>query len=111
MKQSPPNLSQEEMRQILGYIWARQYFRGTGSADRGRKVFDEKRCGSCHNDPSSGAPKLGKGKEAYSDVTMISTLWDHGPRMLTMMEQKGIPWPRFTAQQMTDLIEYLNSLP
>jgi mono/diheme cytochrome c family protein len=107
----PTILSQDEMRQMLGYIWARQYFRGEGSAARGKAVFEQKACASCHNDPSSGAPKLTRGKEGYSAITMISVLWRHGPRMLELMEQKKIPWPRFTAPQMADLIAYLNSLP
>src|SRR5579871_367180 len=110
MKQPPPNLSQEEMRQIVGYLWTRQYFRGDGSKERGQKVFAEKNCATCHNDPSSGAPKLAKGPDGYSDISMISALWEHGPRMLELMTQRKLPWPRFTAQQMTDLIAYLNSL-
>lgn len=110
MTQPPPQLSQEDMRQILAYIWARQYFRGDGNVEHGKKVFADKRCGTCHNDASSGAPKLAQGRDAYSDITMVSVLWQHGPHMLEMMGQKKIPWPRFTAQQMTDLIAYLNSL-
>ncbi len=42
MKGEPPTLTEPEMRQILAYIWARQYFQGTGSADRGKRVFTEK---------------------------------------------------------------------
>jgi mono/diheme cytochrome c family protein len=110
MKQPPIQLTADEMRQIIGYLWARQYFRGTGSADRGKAVFAAKQCATCHNDPASGAPKLAKGKDAYSDITMVSALWGHGPQMLGMMSQKKIPWPRFTAAQMSDLIAYLNSL-
>ncbi len=110
MKTEPPVLSQEEMRQILAYIWARQYFQGSGSAERGKRVFTEKNCATCHNDASSGAPKLAKGKDAYSDITMVAALWDHGPRMLDQMHGRNLPWPRFTTQQMADLIAYLNSL-
>jgi mono/diheme cytochrome c family protein len=110
MKQPPPELTADEMRQIIGYIWARQYFAGNGSVERGKKVFGAKNCATCHNDPSSGAPSLSKGKEAYSDITMVSVLWGHGPRMLESMTQKKLAWPRFTAQQMSDLIAYLNSL-
>lgn len=110
MKNPPPNLSQEEMRQILAYIWARQYFRGDGNSDRGKKVFADKSCATCHNDPSSGAPKLAKGKDAYSDITIVATLWGHGPQMLDLMTQRKLAWPRFTTQQMSDLIAYLNSL-
>ena len=110
MKNPPPELSQEEMRQILSYVWAKQYFRGYGSADRGKKVFTDKNCATCHNDPSSGAPKLAKGKDAHSDITMVAALWEHGPHMLELMTQKKLAWPRFTADQMSDLIAYLNSL-
>jgi len=112
MKNPPPQLSQEEMRQITGYIWARQYFRSEGNAERGKKVFGEKGCASCHNDAASGAPKLAaeKAKNSYTDVTMISVLWEHGPRMLDSITQRGLAWPRFTAPQMADLIAYLNSL-
>jgi mono/diheme cytochrome c family protein len=110
MQNPPPKLTQEEMRQILDYIWARQYFLGQGNVAAGQKVFAEKNCAVCHNDPSSGAPQLAKGKNGYSDITMVSALWEHGPRMLDLMEQKKLAWPRFTARQMSDLIAYLNSL-
>jgi len=110
MKQPPPLLSQEEMRQILDYIWAREYFSGEGNAERGKKVFTEKNCTVCHNDSSSGAPSLAGHKGSYSDVTIVSALWDHGPRMLEEMNRRKMAWPRFTGQQMSDLIAYLNSL-
>jgi mono/diheme cytochrome c family protein len=109
MKQPAPNLSQEEMRQILGYVWTRQYLRGSGDPAHGKQVFTEKSCGVCHNDAASGAPPLGKSPEQYSDITMISALWQHGPRMLDLMTERKIAWPRFSAQEMADLIAYLNS--
>src|SRR5215475_4866334 len=108
MKSPPPELSQEEMRQILAYVWARQYFRGSGNAERGKKVFTEKSCATCHE--GGGAPKLGKGKDGYSDITLVTAVWQHGPQMLELMKAKNLPWPRFTAAQMADLIAYLNSL-
>ncbi|PWU12137.1 MAG: cytochrome C [Terriglobia bacterium] len=110
MRQPPPNFSQEEMRQILGYVWTKQYLQGGGDVERGKKVFAEKNCATCHNDPASGAPSLARGPDGYTDVTMISALWGHGPRMLQLMTERKLPWPRFTAPQMADLIAYLNSL-
>jgi mono/diheme cytochrome c family protein len=110
MKVPPPMLSPDEIRRILGYVWERQYLQGNGNAQRGKKVFADKSCASCHNQPSSGAPNLAKGKDAYSVVSMVSALWLHGPRMLTSMQQKKIAWPRFETQQMADVIAYLNSL-
>jgi mono/diheme cytochrome c family protein len=105
-----PMLSEDEMREIIGSIWSRQYFRGTGNPQRGQKVFAERNCATCHNNPSSGAPNLANLHQSFSDIAMISVLWDHGPKMLELMKQRNIPWPRFAAQQMSDLIAYLNSL-
>ena len=110
MKNPPPELSPDEMRQILSYIWVDQYFRGNGDAERGKKVFADKSCAACHTSGGPG-PSLAKGKGAYSDITMVSSLWQHGPRMLQTVEQQNKKWPRFdTPQQMADLIAYLNSL-
>lgn len=107
MKGPVPSMTPDEMRQIVGYIWTRQYFTGTGNAANGKKVFSSKNCATCHNDPSSGAPKLTKGQ---SDITMVAALWEHGPRMLDVMKAKKLEWPKFTADQMSDLIAYLNTL-
>ena len=79
---APAGVSQEEMRQILAYVWARQYFSGEGSVSRGTKVFIDKSCATCHNDASSGAPKLSKRQDGYSAIFMVSALWEHGPQML-----------------------------
>jgi mono/diheme cytochrome c family protein len=110
MKQPAPQLSQEEMRQLIGHIWARQYFRGDGNAARGKQVFTAKNCAGCHTDPAGGTPKLARGKDGHSEITMLSSLWEHGPRMLDSMTEKKIAWPRFTAAEMADLVAYLNSL-
>jgi mono/diheme cytochrome c family protein len=109
MKQAP-ELSADEMRRILGYIWMRPNFEGSGDAARGKKVFAEKGCAGCHENGTAGAPRLGKIVGGYSDISMVSALWDHGPRMLELMSQRKIAWPRFTTAQMSDLIAYLNSL-
>ena len=108
---SAGTLAPDEMRQILDYVWMRQFITGNGSVDRGGKVFAAKNCGSCHNQTSGGAPRLTKVNGPYSDITIISTLWQHGPQMLESMKAKKLAWPQFAnPQEMSDLIAYLNSL-
>jgi mono/diheme cytochrome c family protein len=109
MAQPPPKLNRDEMRQIVGYLWAEQLLTQDGNSVHGRQVFTEKGCATCHNDPSSGAPRLAGRQGTFSAISMVSTLWLHGPQMLKQMKAKGIAWPRFTANQMSDLISYLNS--
>jgi mono/diheme cytochrome c family protein len=109
MAQPPPQLEPAEMREIISYLWAGQFFEDSGKAAAGERQFAAKRCTVCHNDPSSGAPALPAAGRSFSGATMVSALWRHGPRMLDQMNAKHISWPRFDGRQMADLIAYLNS--
>ena len=111
MIQPPPVLTQDEMRQLLSYLWMRQFVYPAASAVRGKQVFKQKHCSDCHATGTHGAPPLPGQARKYSEVTIISALWRHGPQMLTRMRQAHIAWPRFNnPQQVADLIAYLNSV-
>ena len=105
----PVKLESGEMGELLSYLWAQQFFEGSGNPAAGRRVFAAKRCATCHEDASTGAPKLAGSARSFNGATMVSALWHHGPRMLDQMKAKGISWPRFEGSQMSDLIAYLNS--
>nr|AER58192.1 cytochrome c, class I [uncultured Acidobacteriota bacterium] len=109
MRQPPPMLTITEWRQLVSYVWAKQFFATRGDATRGHKVFDTKKCAVCHNDASTGAPNLSKPAEPYSAITIVSALWLHGPVMLKMMQEKHIVWPQLTQSEMANVIAYLNS--
>ena len=109
MAQPPPKLERDDMRRIVSYLWAEQLLTQSGNVAHGKQVFAAKNCAACHNDPSSGAPSLTGRKAAFSSVSMVATLWRHGPQMLERMKEKRIAWPRFTANQMSDLIAYLDA--
>lgn len=95
-----------EMRALVSYVWAKQLFENSGNAARGRKVFQKKSCGGCHE--QGQAPRL---MGDFSVIRMTSALWSHGPAMLKQMESQRIRWPRFNAADMSDIIAYLNSRP
>ena len=102
---TPTKFAPDEMRDLLGYLWAQQFFQDAGLPAVGRKVFVAKRCASCH-DAEGKAPKLAGG--GFNGSAMVSALWRHGPSMLIQMRQDGVQWPRFEGSQMADLIAYLN---
>jgi mono/diheme cytochrome c family protein len=97
-----------EMSRIIGYIWSRRMFENDGNSARGKTAF-AKDCGSCHNNPASGAPSLTTGGREFSDVTMVSVLWRHGAAMLGRAQEKVQRWPRLNAREMSDIIAYLNT--
>lgn len=111
MMEQPPTLAPEEMRQLLSYLWMRQFVYPGGSVASGKQVFTERRCAECHMGGAHGAPQLPGQAHKYSEVTIISALWRHGPQMLNRMKEAHIAWPSFkNAQEVADLIAYLNSV-
>ena len=58
MPAAPAPLELDEMREIVSYLWAGQFFEDAGSPSAGARVFTAKRCAACHNDATGGAPKL-----------------------------------------------------
>jgi len=103
------NLSPSQMRDLVSSFWAAKFFEDSGHPAMGSRVFTSKNCTVCHNDASSGAPRLPIQGRDFTGAAMVSVLWRHGPRMLDQMKSKGIGWPRFDGAQMADLIAYLNS--
>lgn len=105
----PTPLAPGEMQALVSSFWAAKFFGEAGRPGPGAGVFSAKNCAVCHNDASSGAPKLPAAGREFSGAAMVSVLWRHGPSMLDQMKAKGLAWPRFEGTQMADLIAYLNT--
>jgi len=111
MAEQPPLLTADEMRQLLSFLWMRQFVYPGGDIAAGKKVFAMRSCAECHMSGRNGAPPLPGQARKYSEVTIISALWRHGPLMLMRMKQAGVVWPQFAnAQELADMIAYLNSI-
>jgi mono/diheme cytochrome c family protein len=113
MPAAPAPLSLGDMREIVSYLWAEQFFEDAGKPVAGARVFAVKGCANCHNDAShnnaTGAPNLTGTGRALNAATIVSALWHHGPQMLDQMKAKGLAWPRFEGKDMANLIAYLNA--
>jgi cytochrome c551/c552 len=103
----PPHLSEDEMRDMLGSWWAKQFFQGTGDPSKGKKIFAAKHCGECHSGTGPGQ-NLTAMNGSYNAITTVSALWRHGPAMLDEMQKKHIAWPTFKGEEMANLIAWLN---
>ena len=101
-------LSLEEMRRVVGYLVATQFFDERGDPVQGKRVFQSKRCSVCHDDSSSGAPDRSVMLGTMTSFGMVAALWKHGPAMLIAMRQRNIPWPQFNGSEMADVSAYLH---
>ncbi len=105
---TPPKdeLRPEEMKRLVGYLWAAQFADEGGVASRGEKAFAAKGCATCHT--SSNMPRLTHG-ETDNSFGMVAVLWGHGPSMKKQMASKGIQWPHFQNTDMADVLAYLRT--
>jgi cytochrome c2 len=112
--QPMPKLEAAEMGEIVSFLWSNILYSEAGDAAKGLRVFEKKNCSSCHSASNGSGPDLKqvvKGRtEPIRPFSMISVLWQHGPKMLAQMESKHQPWPVFSQTEMADLVAYLNKL-
>jgi mono/diheme cytochrome c family protein len=108
---SRPTFSEQEMADIITYLFAIRYFERPGDARVGADVYSRS-CAKCHGDEAEGAegPDLQHLGTGTSAVFLASTLWNHGPQMYDEARDRGLEWPLFQGHEMHDLISYLRSL-
>ncbi len=77
---------------------------------KGRIVFEQKGCISCHAIQGDGkeiGPDLGEQKIYGSFLQLAGIMWNHAPEMLRKMNEQNMPFPEFTQTEMVELIAYL----
>jgi len=107
------SLSPEEMSDIIGYLYFLQFIDPPGVAERGRIVFQEKRCGNCHLAPAKGAaqgPDFSKSEKLKTQLEVATEMWNHASTMEETMLKESVEWPVFRSGEMADLVAYLISL-
>jgi mono/diheme cytochrome c family protein len=105
-----PRITAEQAADLYAYLSGgsdRQSFVGT--AARGQQVFEAKLCASCHEQVDTGAPNLAIKAGQFSAFSMIAALWQHGAGMLARMVAQNKEWQVLSAQEMADIIAYLNT--
>ena len=77
---------------------------------QGRTIFVSKGCVKCHSVWGVGGtlgPDLSRAGMGRSFLQISGLLWSHSPRMVELMEQRGVSRPTFTPQEMSALVSYL----
>jgi mono/diheme cytochrome c family protein len=117
MRVPRPSLDGKELLDIVAYVVAtssdttgdtQQVIPGT--PERGRTLFNEKKCAACHavagNGPKIG-PDLGRAGHHISLTAFAARMWNHAPAMLAKMSERKIEPPKLTGQETADILAYL----
>lgn len=84
-----------------------------GDCDTGLRLINEKGCLHCHSLNGKGntiGPEFNSIDFNYSVLTIAGKMWNHGPKMWELMEQKNISIPVFNPGELCNIIFYLYNL-
>jgi mono/diheme cytochrome c family protein len=107
-----PRLTPWETGDLIAFLFWLDYFGPAGDTLRGRGVFTEKSCITCHQVGNVGGvmgPSLDFLNQYGSPVQIAAAMWNHGPAMSATMAEMGIQRPTFVGSELIDLIAFLKS--
>lgn len=108
-----PQLTAEQMADVVGYLYAVRYFARAGDPGNGAKVVAAKGCLSCHGlygERGKPASDLSRSRSAESPAAVMAALWNHAFIGQAKPERDRAVWAEIGPGEMGDLIAYLQSL-
>ncbi|HVM95596.1 MAG TPA: c-type cytochrome [Candidatus Acidoferrales bacterium] len=105
-------LSDQDMADLVAYLYFVRYMSHSGDATKGGAVFAAKGCTRCHADGDNEArpgPNLSASKALESPLHWAAAMWNHAPTIDNAMRESNLPWPTFENDEMRDLVAHLQS--
>jgi mono/diheme cytochrome c family protein len=107
-----PTLTEQEMANLVAFLYSLPYFDDPGNPSRGRDVFERKGCAACHGpfgQGSAGAPDLTKTLGTVPPVAIAAAMWNHGFAMEQAARSRGLPWPDLDGRDLADVVAFLRA--
>ena len=108
-----PAISVAEMGDLMAYLDADPRRDPAPDLGKGQLALVGKGCLKCHSFRREGGrvgPDLAAQRASYAPpATWAATMWGHTPRMAAAAIQRGVLYPRFSGDEMVNLIGFLKS--
>jgi len=113
LKVERPNFTEEEMLNLIGFIYYLRYLGEPGSVSEGKKLLETKGCLNCHQIKGQGkkvGPDFKKIAEYTSPIYMVQAMWNHGPIMQERIKKMGMKYPELLGKDIVNITAYLRQL-
>jgi cytochrome c2 len=108
-----PEISAAEMADLMAYLQADPTRDPAPDISRGQTLMLRKGCLKCHRFRGEGgqvAVELTQPRAGYgSAVLWAAGIWSHAPRMAEEAKRMGVLYPRFSGEEMGNLVGFLRS--
>lgn len=106
-----PQITAPEMADLMAYLGAQPARDPTPDLPRGQLTLIAKGCLKCHAFRREGGrvgPDLADRRPEYgAPASWAAAMWMHTPRMAAVALQRGVLYPRFTGDELTNLVGFL----
>lgn len=99
---------------LFAYFYSVHFFDKPGDAGRGKQVFSQDHCSSCHGLTDSkmpGAKPVAEWSSIGEPIQFVDAMWNHAATMREEFAKRKIGWPLLTSQDLTDLLVWVRNLP
>lgn len=107
-----PLFDNNELADLVAYLYYLKFTEQSGDFNVGKQLFIKKECVQCHSIRGIGgnvAKDLALSPKTENYIKITAAMWNHNRQMQMLMGKMGVPIPRFSEQEMTDLFFYLSS--
>ena len=105
-----PNFTQDEMLNLIGFLYYMRYLGEPGSVAKGKKLLDSKGCLNCHNISGKGGivgPDFNKMQQFASPLYIVQAMWNHGPEMQDEIKKLNLKYPTLEGKDIVDISAYI----
>jgi mono/diheme cytochrome c family protein len=105
-----PLFSEEDLADIISYIYYVKLFDEPGDPDAGERWFRQKRCAACHTLGGIGAatgPALDSYARYVAPIMLAAGMWNAGPAMRAAQSGRAVPIPTFVGRELSDIHAYI----
>lgn len=105
-----PLFSDNEMADLIAYLYFLGFEDKPGNPKLGEKVYEEKGCSKCHESGGKGiGPDLSSSKHLRTEIQILQRMWNHASRMEDLLLIQNDEWPLLTTDEIRNLYAYLKS--
>ena len=105
-----PQLSGQEMADLLAYLYTNHYFDQRASAARGARLVRDRGCTTCHAVRGQGAKTaadFATSTAVRTPASVVAAMWNHSGEMESAADAKRVAWPVLSGAELADIAAFL----
>ncbi|MBI4559495.1 MAG: c-type cytochrome [Candidatus Hydrogenedentes bacterium] len=109
-KLARPQLSSEEVFDLIAFVYFLNYFGNPGDPAKGELLFLREQCVTCHSVGKYGpanVQSLDRFQSYRSPASITAALWNGSKKMTDAMQTRNVPRPVYQANDVADLLAFI----